>query len=82
MNTAEPLFHDDVLVGQAFSTGSYQLQPAEIQRFAAHHDLQPARHDHDARRNEKPGRHRGAKPGGKAGGAAPSRIARPGVNPA
>lgn len=41
MNTTEPLFHEDVQVGLAFSTGSYQLTQAEIQRFAAHHDPQP-----------------------------------------
>jgi acyl dehydratase len=41
MNTAKILFHDDVQVGQAFSTASYQLQQAEIQSFAAHHDPQP-----------------------------------------
>lgn len=51
MNTTEIHYHEDVRVGQTFSTSTYHLQQAEIQSFAAHYDPQPFHLDPELAKN-------------------------------
>ena len=47
----EPLYFDDLKVGDTFTTGTYKVSAADIKRFAAEFDPQPFHLDDEAARN-------------------------------
>lgn len=49
--SAEPLYPEDLQVGQRFVSGSHQLDEAEIKAFAAQFDPQPFHLDDEAAKN-------------------------------
>jgi len=46
----QPLYFDDLKVGDTFTTGTYEVSAADIKRFAAEFDPQPFHLDEDAAR--------------------------------
>lgn len=51
MPSQEPLYHEDITVGMAFTTGTYLLGESEIVGFASQYDPQPFHTDAEAARD-------------------------------